>query len=187
MQTCCVCFIVTFSIGLCLLQNESNGHSSDPCYTRRVKLKTHPIFWMIRQMAVGIYILPTAPMPTEKLITYLPTCDNTILYVMITLVSINFMILLYKFLTRKLQHSTIAFELSTGHDVSHFLWLNFLCVPRCIITWHVRIFHTGKLKVGLDLVCYCGKEVKLLLWISWTILSCKFLRKPLSQYGKESN
>ena len=71
-------------------------------------------------------------------------------------------------------------------DVSHILWLMFLCVPRCIITWHVRIFHTWKLKVGLDL-CYCGKEVKLLLWISWTILSCKFLRKPLSQYGKESN
>ena len=56
-------------------------------------------------------------------------------------------------------------------DVSHFLWLMFLCVPRCIITWHVIIFHTWKLKVGLDL-CYCGKEVKLLLWISWTILSC---------------
>ena len=71
-------------------------------------------------------------------------------------------------------------------DISHILWLMFLCVPRCIITWHVRIFHTWKLKVGLDL-CYCGKEVKLLLWISWTILSCKFLRKPLSQYGKESN
>ena len=61
-------------------------------------------------------------------------------------------------------------------DVSHILWLMFLCVPRCIITWQVRIFHTWKLKVELDL-CYCGKEVKLLLWISWTILSCKFLRK----------
>ena len=69
-------------------------------------------------------------MPTEKLITYLPTSDNTILYVMITLVSINLMILLYKFLTRKLQHSTIAFELSTGHDVSHFLWLNVLLCPK---------------------------------------------------------
>ena len=135
----------------------------------------------------GIYILPTAPMPTEKLITYLPTYDKTILYVMITLVSINLMILLYKFLTRKLQHSTIALELSTGHKcITHPNDLMFLCVPRCIITWHVRIFHTWKLKVGLDL-CYCGKEVKLLLWISWTILSCKFLRKPLSQYGKESN
>ena len=71
-------------------------------------------------------------------------------------------------------------------DVSHILWLMFLCVSWCIITWHVRILHTWKLKVGLDL-CYCGKEVKLLLWISWTILSCKFLTKPLSQYGKESN
>ena len=131
----------------------------------------------------GIYILPTAPMPTEKLITYLPTYDKTILYVMITLVSINLMILLYKFLTRKLQHSTIALELSTGHRcITHPL----INVPLCHITWHVRIFHTWKLKVGLDL-CYCGKEVKLLLWISWTILSCKFLRKPLSQYGKESN
>ena len=33
-------------------------------------------------------------------------------------------------------------------DVSHILWLMFLCVPRCIITWHVRIFHTWKLKVN---------------------------------------
>ena len=72
-------------------------------------------------------------MPTEKLITYLPTYDNTILYVMITLVSINLMILLYKFLTRKLQHSTIAFELSTGHNVSHFLWLN---IPLCPKMYH---------------------------------------------------
>ena len=72
-------------------------------------------------------------MPTEKLITYLPSYDNTILYVMITLVSINLMILLYKFLTRKLQHSTIAFELSTGHNVSHFLWLN---VPLCPKMYH---------------------------------------------------
>ena len=78
------------------------------------------------------------------------------------------------------------YQLDTDVSHSHILWLMFLCVPRCIITWHVRIFHTWKLKVGLDL-CYCGKEVKLLLWISWTILSCKFLRKPLSQYGKESN
>ena len=29
----------------------------------------------------GIYILPTATMPTENLITYLPTYDKTILYV----------------------------------------------------------------------------------------------------------
>ena len=72
-------------------------------------------------------------MPTEKLITYLPTYDNTILYVMITLVSINLMILLYKFLSRKLQHSTIAFELSTKHNVSHFLWLN---VPLCPKMYH---------------------------------------------------
>ena len=76
----------------------------------------------------GIYILPTAPMPTEKLITYLPTYDKTILYVMITLVSINLMILLYKFLTRKLQHSTIALALSTGHRcITHPL----INVPLC--------------------------------------------------------
>ena len=69
----------------------------------------------------GIYILPAAPMPTEKLITYLPTCDNTILYVMITLVSINLMILLYKFLTRKLQHSTRSlsnYQLDTMYHTS---------------------------------------------------------------------
>ena len=81
----------------------------------------------------GIYILPTAPMPTEKLITYLPTYDKTILYVMITLVSINLMILLYKFLTRKLQHSTIALELSTGHRcITHPL----INVPLCAKMYH---------------------------------------------------
>ena len=81
----------------------------------------------------GIYILPTAPMPTEKLITYLPTYDKTILYVMITLVSINLMILLYKFLTRKLQHSTIALELSTGHRcITHPL----INVPLCPKMYH---------------------------------------------------
>ena len=134
----------------------------------------------------GIYILPTAPMPTEKLITYLPTYDKTILYVMITLVLINLMILLYKFLTRKLQHSTIALELSTGHRcITHPL----INVPLCPKMYHYLArenFSHMKIEVGLDL-CYCGKEVKLLLWISWTILSCKFLIKPLSQYGKESN
>ena len=81
----------------------------------------------------GIYILLTAPMPTEKLITYLPTYDKTILYVMITLVSINLMILLYKFLTRKLQHSTIALELSTGHRcITHPL----INVPLCPKMYH---------------------------------------------------
>ena len=81
----------------------------------------------------AIYILPTAPMPTEKLITYLPTYDKTILYVMITLVSINLMILLYKFLTRKLQHSTIALELSTGHRcITHPL----INVPLCPKMYH---------------------------------------------------
>ena len=78
-------------------------------------------------------LLPTAPMPTEKLITYLPTYDKTILYVMITLVSINLMILLYKFLTRKLQHSTIALELSTGHRcITHPL----INVPLCPKMYH---------------------------------------------------
>ena len=72
-------------------------------------------------------------MPTEKLITYLPTYDKTILYVMITLVSINLMILLYKFLTRKLQHSTIALELSTGHRcITHPL----INVPLCPKMYH---------------------------------------------------
>ena len=136
----------------------------------------------------GIYILPTAPMPTEKLMTYLPTYDKTILYVMITLVW--YRSIWWSYCTNfSLGNFSILLLLSNYQldtDVSHIPWLMFLCVPRCIITWHVRIFHTWKLKVGLDL-CYCGKEVKLLLWISWTILSCKFLRKPLSQYGKESN
>ena len=101
----------------------------------------------------GIYILPTAPMPTEKLITYLPTYDKTILYVMITLVSINLMILLYKFLTRKLQHSTIALELSTGHrcitslcnprdHCTHSLFQDY-CIVKLITSNHLTYLHMG--------------------------------------------
>ena len=73
-------------------------------------------------------------MPTEKLITYLPTYDNTIVYVMITLVSINLMILLVQFLTRKLQHSTIVLELSTGHRCITLPLINVpLCSPQASV------------------------------------------------------
>ena len=52
---------------------------------------------------------------------------------MITLVLINLMILLYKFITRKLQHSTIALELSTGHRcITHPL----INVPLCPKMYH---------------------------------------------------
>ena len=81
----------------------------------------------------GVYILPTVPVPTEKLITYIPTYDDTIIYVLVTLVSINLAILLYKLLTRKLQHSTIALELSTGHRCITIPLIN---VPLCPKMYH---------------------------------------------------
>ena len=107
----------------------------------------------------GIYILPTATMPTEKLITYLPTYDKTILYVMITLVSINLMILLYKFLTKKLQHSTIALELSTGHRcITHPLINGPLC-PKMYHYLAREIFSHMKVEGWIRpiYICYCGK------------------------------
>ena len=137
--------------------------------TQARRVKTRDPSNILNDKSNGIYILPTAPMPTEKLITYLPTYDNTIVYVMITLVSINLMILLYKFLTRKLQHSTIVLELSTGHRC---ITLPLINVPLCPKMYHYLARENfSHMKVELDL-CYCGKEVKLLLWISWTILSC---------------
>ena len=154
--------------------------------TQARRVKTQDPSNILNDKPNGICILPTAPMPTEKLITYLPTYDNTILYVMITLVSINLMILLYKFLTRKLQHSTIVLELSTGHRcITHPL----INVPLCSKMYHYLARENfSHMKVE-------GWIRPMLLWERGQITivnfldhsELQFLRKPLSQYGKESN
>ena len=154
--------------------------------TQARRVKTQDPSNILNDKPNGIYILPTAPMLTEKLITYLPTYDNTILYVMITLVSINLMILLYKFLTRKLQHSTIVLELSTGHRC---ITLPLINVPLCSKMYHYLARENfSHMKVE-------GWIRPMLLWERGQITivnfldhsELQFLRKPLSQYGKESN
>ena len=153
--------------------------------TQARRVKTRDPSNILNDEPNGIYILPTAPMPTEKLITYLPTYDNTIVYVMITLVSINLMILLYKFLTRKLQHSTIVLELSTGHRC---ITLPLINVPLCPkMNHYLARENFSHMKVE-------GWIRPMLLWERGQITivdfldhsELQFLRKPLSQYGKES-
>ena len=154
--------------------------------TQARRVKTQDPSNILNDKPNDIYILPTAPTPTEKLITYLPTYDKTILYVMITLVSINLMILLYKFLTRKLQHSSIVLELSTGYRC---ITLPLINVPLCPKMYHYLArenFSHMKVEGWIrPMLLWEGGQITIVNFLDHSEL--QFLRKPLSQYGKESN
>lgn len=83
-----------------------------------------------RVQSAGVHVIPTTTIPTTQMPVHVHAYDNTLLYVMIGMMTIALLFMIYKYLTRVERRAVIALEISNGHS--------------CVIVPLIRIPHCPK-------------------------------------------